>query len=279
MLIELICLSVSVYFFSRWFYFFQYLIHFYYHHIHLIMLQYCIHIACGIDIVSAIWQLQYNKQKKSIYGLSFDYVLFSFLHLFLSILTIFLYINNDLQYLIRNPIYNIIPVSFVVLLFEIAQCCVLVLILLQLRVYNSTKNSNQGFSPFGLIFLGSIGFLLLWVIKMYTFQQGKIILLDVIDMLWMISRTLSCVKYLPLISMNWFDESVVGVFPDWWKFQLATCGFQLLGKLSKTHSWWEIPLNYPTWVELLAHLVSLVILIYQLYIYKDNKPTLKERSK
>ena len=60
---------------------------------------------------------------------------------------------------------------------------------------------------------------------MYTFQQGKIILLDVIDMLWMISRTLSCVKYLPLISMNWFDESVVGVFPIGGNFNLLPVGF------------------------------------------------------
>jgi cystinosin len=75
--------------------------------------------------------------------------------------------------------------------------------------------------------------------------------------------------------MNWFDECVVGVFPDWWKFQLAVCGLQLLGKSSRSLAWWEVPVNFPTWIEVLFHLVCLAVIMYQVYIYKDNKSTLK----
>lgn len=243
------------------------------------MLQYCIHIASTIDLISSILQLQYNKQKKSIFGLSFDYILFSTLHLFLSILTTFLYIANNLQYLIRNPIYPDVSVSLIILLLDTFQCCIFILLLLQLRIYKSTKNPNQGFSPFGLIFLGSFGILFFWVFKMNLFNQGKIIMLDLIDLLWMISRILSCVKFLPLISMNWFNELVVGIFPNWWKCQIIICILQLFGKCSKSFAWWEIPLNYPTWIEVLFHFICLAVIVYQLYIYKDNKSTLKERSK
>ena len=43
------------------------------------MLQNSILLASVIDSICSVYQLQYNKQKKTIYGISFDYTLFQFL--------------------------------------------------------------------------------------------------------------------------------------------------------------------------------------------------------
>ena len=89
----------------------------------------------------------------------------------------------------------------------------LTLVLLQLRIYINTRNTNQGISPYSLVFLGSLALFLSWILKLYIYRQGKIISLDVIDWIWYSGRIISCVKFMPIISMNWFDQCVVECFP------------------------------------------------------------------
>ncbi len=129
------------------------------------MLQNSILLASVIDSICSVYQLQYNKQKKTIYGISFDYTLFSVLSQFLSILSSFLYIHTN-EYSIRYPIYPNLPISLPLVVFQVLQCFFLILVLLQLRIYINTRNTNQGISPYSLIFLGSLALFLSWILKL-----------------------------------------------------------------------------------------------------------------
>lgn len=238
------------------------------------MLQNSILLASVIDSICSVYQLQYNKQKKTIYGISFDYTLFSVLSQFLSILSSFLYIHTN-EYSIRYPIYPNLPISLPLVVFQVLQCFFLILVLLQLRIYINTRNTNQGISPYSLIFLGSLALFLSWILKLYIYRQGKIISLDVIDWIWYSGRIISCVKFMPIISMNWFDQCVIGMFPYWSQFQILVLLLQLLGKYSYFFKWWQIPVNYPTWLEVQFQMLCILIIRVQIYIYKNNKPSLE----
>lgn len=238
------------------------------------MLQNSILLASAIESICTLYQLQYNKQKKSIYGISFDYTLFSVLGQFLSILSSFLYIHTN-EYSMRYPIYPSLPISLPLVVLQISQCFFLILVLLQLRIYIYTRNTNQGISSYSLIFLGSLTFFLGWILKLYIYKQGKIISLDLIDWIWYTGRIISCIKFMPIISMNWFDQCVVGMFPYWSHFQILVLVLQLMGKYSMYFKWWQIPVNYPTWLEVQFQLLCILIIKIQMYIYKNNKSSLE----
>ncbi|KAL6451527.1 hypothetical protein SBY92_002870 [Candida maltosa Xu316] len=242
------------------------------------MLEYAITISSIVDITNSIYQLRHNKEKKTIYGISFDYALFSFLHSYLSILTTFLYIDNS-EYTSRNPIYPTVPISYLLLLLQIIQCSLAILLCLQLRLYHHTQNTNQGVSPASLLLLLCLGLLWGWLFKMYSYGEGKIVFLDVIDSTWYVGRVVSTVKYVPVISMNWFDRCVVGFTDTWHDLSLVVVVVQLLGKMSRSLEWWEVPVNFPTWTEVVFQLICMLIIKYQMYIYKENKSTLQVKHK
>ena len=80
---------------------------------------------------------------------------------------------------------------------------------------------------------------------------------------------------MPIISMNWFDQCVVECFPTGLNFQILVLLLQLLGKYSYFFKWWQIPVNYPTWLEVQFQMLCILIIRVQIYIYKNNKPSLE----
>ena len=80
---------------------------------------------------------------------------------------------------------------------------------------------------------------------------------------------------MPIISMNWFDQCVIGMFPYWSQFQILVLLFTIIGKIFILFKWWQIPVNYPTWLEVQFQMLCILIIRVQIYIYKNNKPSLE----
>ena len=79
---------------------------------------------------------------------------------------------------------------------------------------------------------------------------------------------------MPIISMNWFDQCVVECFPTG---LISNSGFTftIIGKIFILFKWWQIPVNYPTWLEVQFQMLCILIIRVQIYIYKNNKPSLE----
>ncbi|CUM63265.1 uncharacterized protein PRCAT00000836001 [Priceomyces carsonii] len=240
----------------------------------------CQALSSTFELLTHIQQVKFNKLKKSIYGLSYDYVVWTWLSFFTSVISsINFYINPEVirQYRNRFPVHPEVIVSFPILIIDMIGTVVVSGLLVQLFViYNRTRSVNQGVSGLTKCILTLLIIIFLWSTKCYIMEQKALFLLDIIDFLWFVSKFTLIIRYIPQIFMNWFDSCVVGHSDSFLAFQsisLLCLAFSKFALISE--DWFNIPVNYNTWSYLVSGSVCLLILFLQeRFLYHGKKPSL-----
>lgn len=239
-------------------------------------------ISAFIQLLTYIYQVQYNKQKKSIYGLSYDYIVLSWVYYLTSAVTTINYCINPIiikQYKARFPIYPSIFVSIPILIIDILGLIISSGILIQLfYIYSQTRNIDQYVSGLNKLYLASIALVLFWVSKCCIFNQSTLSTLDFIDFLWFFAKLTECLKLLPQVTMNWFGSCVVGLNGHFLVCQWLSIIFLALAKFMLHDAnvpYYEILVNYNTWCYLMIYSSTLSLLtIQQKKLYKGAVPSL-----
>ncbi|CAK9442089.1 uncharacterized protein LODBEIA_P58500 [Lodderomyces beijingensis] len=206
-------------------------------------------IASGaIQLSTLLLQFRYNNFRKSIAGLSYDYITLQCLALVASTSSTILYASSRVSSLYTAR-FNVPtpPISYPTLFIELVQLVPCALLLTQqLWTLRATKQFYQGCSRH------MAGFILFTCIPFFYFAkccfmgQAKINLLDVIDSIWLLGKSWGAVCLVPQVANNWFAESTLGLFPHWMVFAVATVGLETLARWSQG-SWTEISVNSPSW--------------------------------
>lgn len=247
----------------------------------------CMLVADVFDFTTLLFQLDYNKNKKSIYGLSYDYYFLSWLSYFSSIVVNSVYFSSHLinaEYAARFPIYPYIFLSMPLVFIDLLKFITSTGILVQLFIlYKNTRNVKQGVSPICKLTLLCIGIVGIVIFYLYSRNWHSIKLLDFVDFVWLSGVTLNTFKFLPQLWVNWFGMCVTGICPE---FTITQIGYNiclLLGNSGLFVSglrFFEIPVNYKGWYNYIIHSVALSFLVMQQEIfYKGLKPSLKIKIK
>lgn len=230
-----------------------------------------------IELTNINQQRQLHKRLHSIRGLAFDYVLLSIITYTTSVISTIFYIFDTTiinQYAYRFPIYPQIPISRVILFVEVGLLAMYTLVGLQIFLaYYPTKLKNQFISPINMLILGLMGVTYLYIIRQYFYGWDMVYKLDLVDYLWTIAKICDLVRFIPLISMNWFYETMSGIHPNWITLSLIA---NILCICARTRvafelNWWEIPVNFSCWTVLAAQFLFLLILKWQRYQYNMQK--------
>ena len=227
------------------------------------------------ECTTYIRQLQHNKSKKSVYGSSFDFFLLNYIgFLTRTIYSLFHAVNVtcQLQYARRFPVHPRINVNMVVLAIDCVTSVVSFGIMLQFFHYRKTRNIYQGLSPFAAAVCAVFLLLFLYVLYCCVKSRLKIVFLDVIDTLWLISTCANTFKLIPQVWINFLARCTLGL--DLWflPLQLMAATFMSCSVVNNLN-WWEAPVNMNSWWSLYVYMGMLLLLSAQGYIYKSNKPT------
>ncbi|KAK6458480.1 uncharacterized protein RJT20DRAFT_32122 [Scheffersomyces xylosifermentans] len=242
----------------------------------------CMVLAALFEAVCICNQIKHNKIKKSIYGLSYDYILLNWIATLASIGSSLNYYTNPeviRQYRWRYPVHAEIPVIATLIIAETIVLVVSSALMFQtFFIYPKTRNINQCVSGLNMFFLGILGAGFVYVAKLYAFQESSMVLLDLVDYIWFIAKVTSLVKYWPQLMMNWFGQCVIGLHRNWFLLQSVGLFFFAVGKITSDwfYDWYQVPLNYNTWAYLFASGGSLILFLVQSeYWYHGNRPTLE----
>lgn len=227
------------------------------------------------ELCSYTDQLQFNKLKKSVYGLSYDFYWLHTLGYTVKIVYSLGYLHNSTvkeQYLLRFPIHPVIPVNLGSFFIDFATTFISVCILVQMHFkHYQTKNNLQGFSTFCGVVCGVSFTLLLYLIKLVCYRQKKLLLLDIFDYLWLMDHLLSPVKLIPQIFINFLSRSTRGQLSGFLMFQWLAFACLFVGHLFP-YNWYEVPANCPAWLHLLVYGIFLLLLTAQIHIFYTHKP-------
>lgn len=230
----------------------------------------CMVLSSFFQLLTFVHQVQYNKHKKSIYGLSCDYMIFACLYYVVSTITTINYYINPLiikQIEERFPTYPDTFVSLPILLVDIIGVVVVSGILIQIYfLYPTTKNINQSLSELAKILLVPILMVITWVTYCCVTGQSALYLLDLIDTFWFFSKLIDLSKLTPQLCMNWFGSCVIGLSDHFLLDQWMSIFFLALGKVFMLHEdfyYFEIPVNYNTWCYLIFYSASLLLYTFQ----------------
>ncbi|CCE79515.1 Piso0_001583 [Millerozyma farinosa CBS 7064] len=229
-------------------------------------------------------QLQFNKRKKSIYGLSYDFIVLSWCSAFLSVTTTLNYGLSQTvldQYHQRYPSLPTVRISYVIIILETCKLFITSGLMIQiLFLYKRTKHNTQGISgillAFGAFFLMST----LWVAKCCIKKEAALFYLDLVDLIWFTGKVADAFYLVPQASLNSIGRNVVGtcqrfLFLSWLSFFMTIIGMSTL--VCKNHAYYEIPINYTSWTSLFIKVISLILFsLQQKLIYKDANISSKE---
>lgn len=229
-------------------------------------------------------QLQYNKRKKSVYGLSYDFITLSWCSTFLSVITTLNYGLNQTvldQYHGRYPSLPAVRTSHVITILETCKLFITSGLVIQiLFLYKRTKHSTQGISgtllAFGIFFL----MIALWVAKCCIKKEAALFYLDLVDLIWFTGKTAEAFYLVPQVNLNFIGRNVIGtcqsfLFLSWLSFFMTSIGMITL--YYKDNAYYEIPINYTNWTSLFIKLISLILFtLQQKLIYKDADISSKE---
>lgn len=247
------------------------------------IIEICMVISAFIQLSTYIYQVQYNKQKKSIYGLSYDYIVLSWVYYLASTVTTINYCMNPViikQYRARFPVYPSIFVSIPILIIDILGLIMSTGILIQLfYIYSRTRNIDQCVSGLNKLYLVSITLVLFWISKCCILNQSTLSTLDVVDFLWFFAKLTECLKLLPQVTMNWFGSCVIGLHSRFLLCQWLSIIFLALAKFMLHNAnvpYFEVLVNYNTWCYLMINSSTLSLLtIQQKKLYKGAAPSLR----
>lgn len=250
-----------------------------------------------VNLIAVLFQIQlyariprHNKHRRSIYGLSYNFVFLTWLQLACRNITNLLYsCNNKVKEQIgrRYPYGEFEVPGLFVVLAEVILFGVISegLIQLYLPKYKKTRNINQGISTIPKVFVVSGLIIEGWITWcVINNERFSFKVLDCVDFIWFFGNICGWIKLVPQVFMNWFDSSVAGTYKYFSRFYGMLIVIQLVVKVvimfgvdSKIH-WFNEPVNIDTWGSILINLIMSFTFIYQEEIYKFNRPTLLQNQ-
>lgn len=230
-------------------------------------------------------QYAFNRTKKSIYGLSYDYIALSWLGYIANIASCIAYTTSSqvqLQYELRNPVYpNGLVVSWPVYAIDTTNLGVLTLLIVQLAKYRNTMNTNQGISPVVKVVVIVNFLVFVKVVKDAVYHHNTINLLDVVDFVWLMAKFYKAIALMSQVTMNWFDDCISGTFDGFLVVENLKLLLLVLAKICnhyyQEYPWYANPVNFDTWPSLLANMLVLAVFNFQAYIYRGAKPSLPRK--
>lgn len=226
------------------------------------------------QLASAYLQFRYNKAHKSIYGLSYDYSLLQLLAHTTSILGILGFHSSTIttQYRIR---WLMEPPSILlaILVIEILSLIASLGVMIQLITYKSTRGSDQGVSGYCMGFIIAVSLPLIYLIKLWLFNQAKINDLDVVDYIWAMQKMFDGVQYIPQIMVNLMDDKVNGLHPYWKQLQFGNMAIELVEWIVYGHGvLGDLSFIVPSLPLMIIKDLSLLVVGLQYYLYRHNQP-------
>lgn len=224
-------------------------------------------------------QIQYNKSKKSVYGISCDFLILSVVAGLASIVSTLYYQMSPriwLEYSGRYPRYPTVQISSGIFVLEVLMWVAYCGVLWQIFVtYRQTMHIFQGFSGLCRSILVAMGILLIVV------EQELDFLLDLIDSIWFVSKFAAAVRFVPQCIINWSGDCVVGYGDQWLSFQWLAWTLLVVGKYRMPWEilWHDVPINVPPWPYIICSVFWLSVLTVQRFMYKGNMVTLPFRNK
>ncbi|CAD1810903.1 putative integral membrane protein [Candida parapsilosis] len=231
---------------------------------------YPISTAC-IQLASICLQFKYNKTRKSIRGLSYDYSLLQFLTHLISIASLLSFCSSTItsQYMLRwsseTP-----HISLLVLVLEVISFIVSTGMIIQLIIYKSTRGQNQAISGYCQGFIITVLLPLVYLFKLWLFKQAKINELDLVDYGWTMFKLFTNLRFIPQVMVNWMDDSVDGLYPYWIHLQVACAAFELVDRVVNGYVWADVSIMMPSLPLIIIKDVSIAIIGFQYHVYRKR---------
>lgn len=203
------------------------------------------------DFLSYYFLLTDIRRKKSINGLSFDFIIVNCLECLTSIMFQIPYLSSSRVaglYRLRNPVYYKIVMAPVLTMVEIMKLIVAIGLVLQLVKYSHTRKSDQCISltlrSLLAINVAVVGFISLRVFKSNSFTLNY---LDFLETLWISNQFYRAFKLLPQLFMNFTNFSYT-LAPNFVNLFTLSNAALLSGKVCSFLflNWYSIPINYYT---------------------------------
>lgn len=229
-------------------------------------------------------QLQYNKKKKSVYGLSYDFIILSWCSTFLSVTTSLNYgLNQTIldQYHRRYPTLPTVRISYLITILEVCKLFITSGLVIQiLFLYKRTKHDSQGIS--GTLLSSGVfaSITALWVAKCCIKKEATLLYLDLVDLVWFTGKIAEAFTLVPQVNLNFIGRNVVGTCQSFLLLSWLSCVMIFIGVMTvyyKNSAYYEIPINYTNWTSLFIRLISLILFTLQhKLIYRDANISSKE---
>lgn len=263
-----------------------------------------------ITILAIHYQRRFNRLHRSIYGLSFDSQLFQFIRHVLSLYCSLNYLFNPYvkrQLHKRYPLFydaeitQTIPISWIIMIFNLILACNYWFLLRQLKKYDHTKHIHQGFSSLAksivFIFVYFFGSLTFWCAFWFGIHQGKdsgllgVFWLDHINYLWLISNIFHVWSLWPQLCINWMGKCCQGLSSRFVMLSLLSSLIKLFGIIILSNCnksavpmnsnnnqgipYYQWPFNLENKFVIFMEFLSIIGILFQAqYFYPNNKPYL-----
>lgn len=240
-------------------------------------------LAEALRAANFVQQVRFNKRRRSVYGLSFDYTLFLWISCCCTVLSSANYAWNSTlkgQYALRYPHNRAMALQLPLLAVHFGGLVAVSGLCYQCwRLYYPSRNSNQGLSTLAKQTLSLLGAFFAATIYLFVCGRYTVNTLDVTNCVWLVGQVLACVALFPQLFMNWFDGCVAGTHRTFMWFSAASLSTLAVSKVALLSSdedvWHRQPPGYNTWAFLVFNSVLIAFLEVQMeLLYKGNKPAL-----
>lgn len=204
-------------------------------------------------------------RRRSIYAVSIDFTLYSWVWCFTHTVANSLYTflsKVQSQYAVRYPLYSDIPCSETLSVLSFIQLCVSTFLVK--KVFFEFKSQEQLSLVCKTVLIPCFS-IFLWFFWLFSHGKATINLLDLADCLHNIGSIALASRLIPQISLNWFLDcfplSKAFILLQFLAFTFATLA--IVAAYTSGFAWFEIPMSLPSQVVIGASWCALAILAFQ----------------
>lgn len=221
-------------------------------------------ISSIFDTLSIVHQWKSIRIKKTIYGISFDFLGFQCLDFCCRVIYLTCYLSTKINILYgkRNPIYPEICFSYCIYITDIIKAIFSLSLIFYVFKFHSTKRHEQYFSIYFISIVIINTFILLVISNYVANHKFTLNFLDLVDYIWFIHQQSTLLKFWPQVLMNWvLWQNYLTI--KFIRYQLVSiiilCFFTILCHYK---IWYTIPVNYSN-ITYLINLPLIIVLKYQ----------------
>ena len=224
------------------------------------------------QLLSSLEVARHIYLRKSIYGISLDFALYSWVwagtHALANSLYTFLPTIHS-QYAARYPLFPGIPYAMSLTCLSLLQFCVCTVI--ARKCFYGLKTQEK-LSVVCKTVLGCSFSVFMWFFWLYCHGRATINALDLADCLHNIGSIAMASRLIPQASLNWFLDTFVlsRTFLLLQLFSVASGSFALLSAYLGGTKWYELPISLPSQAVLATTWCALAVLVVQRKIYGSN---------